>query len=131
MGISVNFVRLMTTTVGGFLAGVGGAFLSLSYPGSWNQGLSSGQGLMAVALVIFARWDPLRCIAAALLFGAVRSDRAVAAIGWHHPRLLFLQRHALHPDPRRHDCDVERQTLGARHARRIVDGEMRKLLADL
>jgi general nucleoside transport system permease protein len=70
MGISVNLVRLLTTTVGGFLAGVGGAFLSLSYPGSWNQGLSSGQGLMAVALVIFARWDPLRCIAAALLFGA-------------------------------------------------------------
>ncbi len=48
---------------GGFLAGVGGAFLSLSYPGSWNQGLSSGQGLMAVALVIFARWNPLRCVA--------------------------------------------------------------------
>jgi simple sugar transport system permease protein len=70
MGISVNFVRLMTTTMGGFLAGVGGAFLSLSYPGSWNQGLSSGQGLMAVALVIFARWHPLRCVAAALLFGA-------------------------------------------------------------
>ena len=70
MGISVNLVRLLTTTVGGFLAGVGGAFLSLSYPGSWNQGLSSGQGLMAVALVIFARWNPLRCVAAALLFGA-------------------------------------------------------------
>ena len=70
MGISVNLVRLLTTTVGGFLAGVGGAFLSLSYPGSWNQGLSSGQGLMAVALVIFARWHPLRCVAAALLFGA-------------------------------------------------------------
>ncbi len=57
-------------TVGGFLAGIGGAFLSLSYPGSWNQGLSSGQGLMAVALVIFARWSPLRCVLAALLFGA-------------------------------------------------------------
>jgi general nucleoside transport system permease protein len=70
MGISVNLVRLLTTTVGGFLAGVGGAFLSLSYPGSWNQGLSSGQGLMAVALVIFARWHPMRCVAAALLFGA-------------------------------------------------------------
>ena len=70
MGISVNGVRLLTTTVGGFLAGVGGAFLSLSYPGSWNQGLSSGQGLMAVALVIFARWNPLRCVLAALLFGA-------------------------------------------------------------
>ena len=70
MGVSVNGVRLMTTTVGGFFAGVGGAFLSLSYPGSWNQGLSSGQGLMAVALVIFARWSPLRCVLAALLFGA-------------------------------------------------------------
>ena len=57
------------TTVGGFLAGIGGAFLSLSYPGSWNQGLSSGQGLMAVALVIFARWSPMRCVLAALLFG--------------------------------------------------------------
>jgi ABC-type uncharacterized transport system permease subunit len=70
MGVSVNGVRLMTTTIGGFFAGVGGAFLSLSYPGSWNQGLSSGQGLMAVALVIFARWSPIRCVAAALLFGA-------------------------------------------------------------
>ena len=69
MGISVDLVRFLTTTVGGFLAGVGGAFLSLSYPGSWNQGLSSGQGLMAVALVIFARWNPLRCVIAALLFG--------------------------------------------------------------
>ena len=70
MGISVNWVRLLTTTVGGVLAGVGGAFLSLSYPGSWNQGLSSGQGLMAVALVIFARWNPIRCVYAAMLFGA-------------------------------------------------------------
>jgi general nucleoside transport system permease protein len=70
MGISVDLVRFLATTVGGFLAGVGGAFLSLYYPGSWNQGLSSGQGLMAVALVIFARWNPLRCVLAALLFGA-------------------------------------------------------------
>ena len=56
--------------IGGFLAGVGGSFLSLYYPGSWNEGLSSGQGLMAVALVVFARWEPLRCLYAALLFGA-------------------------------------------------------------
>jgi len=69
MGISVDLVRFLTTTAGGFLAGIGGAFLSLSYPGSWNQGLSSGQGLMAVALVIFARWSPTRCVLAALLFG--------------------------------------------------------------
>ena len=70
MGVSVNLVRFLATAAGGFLAGIGGAFLSLSYPGSWNQGLSSGQGLMAVALVIFARWDPIRAIFAALLFGA-------------------------------------------------------------
>lgn len=70
MGVSVDLVRLLATAAGGFLAGVGGAFLSLYYPGSWNEGLSSGQGLMAVALVIFARWDPVRCVWAALLFGA-------------------------------------------------------------
>jgi simple sugar transport system permease protein len=70
MGVSVDLVRFLATTVGGFLAGVGGAFLSLYYPGSWNQGLSSGQGLMAIALVIFARWSPVRCVVAALLFGA-------------------------------------------------------------
>ena len=70
MGVSIDLVRLLATAAGGFLAGVGGAFLSLYYPGSWNEGLSSGQGLMAVALVIFARWDPVRCVYAALLFGA-------------------------------------------------------------
>lgn len=69
MGTSVDLVRFLATTAGGFLAGVGGAFLSLYYPGSWNEGLSSGQGLMAVALVIFARWNPLACFVAALLFG--------------------------------------------------------------
>ena len=82
MGLSVNGVRLATTTLGGFLAGIGGAFLSLSYPGSWNQGLSSGQGLMAVALVIFARWRPLRCVGAALLFGGAGAiGPALQAIG--------------------------------------------------
>ena len=49
--------------------GIGGSFLSLYYPGSWNESLSSGQGLMAVALVIFARWRPLHCFMASLLFG--------------------------------------------------------------
>lgn len=69
MGLNVNLVRMLATMAGGFLAGVGGAFLSLYYPGGWSEGLSSGQGLMAVALVIFARWDPMRCLYASLLFG--------------------------------------------------------------
>ena len=69
MGYSVDAVRLLATAAGGVLAGVGGAYLSLYYPGSWNEGISSGQGLMAVALVIFARWNPLACFGAALLFG--------------------------------------------------------------
>jgi general nucleoside transport system permease protein len=69
MGYDVNRVRMMATIAGGFLAGVGGSFLSLYYPGGWSEGLSSGQGLMAVALVIFARWDPVRCLLASLLFG--------------------------------------------------------------
>jgi simple sugar transport system permease protein len=70
LGLPINRIRLLATAVGSGLAGIGGAFLSLSYPGSWNEGLSSGQGLMAVALVVFARWNPLACIAASLLFGA-------------------------------------------------------------
>jgi simple sugar transport system permease protein len=70
MGVSVDLVRFLATAAGGFMAGIGGAFLSLYYPGIWNQGLSSGQGLMAVALVIFARWNPIRAVFAALLFGA-------------------------------------------------------------
>src|SRR5262249_54049665 len=70
MGHSPRLIRFLATAPGGALRGSGGAFLSLFYPGSWNEALSSGQGLMAIALVIFARWDPIRCLGAALLFGA-------------------------------------------------------------
>jgi ABC-type uncharacterized transport system permease subunit len=73
MGYNVNAVRTICTAAGGFLAGIGGSFLSLYYPGSWSEGLSSGQGLMAVALVIFARWQPIKCLYAALLFGGAGS----------------------------------------------------------
>ncbi|KND61060.1 Ribose ABC transport system, permease protein RbsC [Candidatus Burkholderia verschuerenii] len=82
MGYPITRVRIVATTVGGFFAGIGGAYLSLVYPGSWNEGLSSGQGLMAVALVIFARWQPLRCLWAALIFGAAGAlGPALQAIG--------------------------------------------------
>jgi simple sugar transport system permease protein len=73
MGYKVNAVRTLCTAAGGFLSGIGGSFLSLYYPGSWSEGLSSGQGLMAVALVIFARWQPVSCFYAALLFGGAGS----------------------------------------------------------
>lgn len=62
LGYPVIAVRIIATCAGGFLAGIGGSFLSLFYPGSWNEGLSSGQGITAVALVIFARWDPMLCL---------------------------------------------------------------------
>ena len=73
LGYSVERVRLFATMIGGFLSGVGGSFLSLYYPGIWNEGLSSGQGLIAVALVIFARWNPVQCLYASLIYGAAGS----------------------------------------------------------
>ncbi|WP_216671269.1 ABC transporter permease [Mangrovicoccus sp. HB161399] len=70
LGLTPSLVRTLATAAGGAFAGIGGAYLSLYYPGSWNEGISSGQGLMAVALVIFARWNPIACVGAAMLFGA-------------------------------------------------------------
>ena len=82
LGYSLERVRVACTAAGGFLAGVGGAFLSLYYPGTWNEGLSSGQGLMAVALVIFARWHPVRCFWVSLLFGgATALGPALQSVG--------------------------------------------------
>jgi len=82
MGLNVNRIRLYSTMFGGFLAGIGGSFLSLYYPGSWSEGLSSGQGLMAVALVIFARWNPIYCLYASLLFGgAAALGPALQSVG--------------------------------------------------
>src|ERR1700674_782444 len=82
MGYSVNAIRMRATMVGGFLAGIGGSFLSLYYPGNWNEGLSSGQGITAVALVIFARWNPMLCFWASLLFGgAAALGPALQSVG--------------------------------------------------
>lgn len=90
LGYRPALVRTLATAGGGFLAGVGGAYLSLYYPGSWNEGLSSGQGLMAVALVIFARWQPLNCLWAALLFGASGAvGPALQAVGISSGYYLF------------------------------------------
>jgi simple sugar transport system permease protein len=85
LGYSVPGIRIAATAAGGFIAGLGGASLTLFYPGSWNEGISSGQGLIAVALVIFARWSPLRCLVAALLFGgagAIGPALQSVGVGW-------------------------------------------------
>lgn len=85
LGYAVSGIRIAATAAGGFIAGLGGASLTLFYPGSWNEGVSSGQGLIAVALVIFARWSPLRCVGAALLFGgagAIGPALQSVGIGW-------------------------------------------------
>jgi len=90
LGYSVNTVRVLATTAGGFIAGMGGASLSLYYPGSWNEGLSSGQGLIAVALVIFARWRPVACLWAALLFGGAGAlGPALQSVGYGSGYHLF------------------------------------------
>lgn len=85
LGYPVAGIRIAATIAGGAVAGLGGACLTLFYPGSWNEGVSSGQGLIAVALVIFARWDPRRCVLAALLFGgagAIGPALQSIGIGW-------------------------------------------------
>jgi ABC-type uncharacterized transport system permease subunit len=90
MGLRIERTRFFATMIGSGLAGIGGAFLSLSYPGSWNEGLSSGQGLVAVALVVFARWNPIHCIYAALLFGAAGAlGPSLQTIGFNKGYYLF------------------------------------------
>ena len=90
LGYSVGGIRIAATAAGGAIAGLGGASLTLFYPGSWNEGISSGQGLIAVALVIFARWSPLRCVGAALLFGGAGAiGPALQSIGISKGYYLF------------------------------------------
>ena len=91
IGLNPDTVRLLATAAGGALAGIGGAYLSLYYPGSWNEGISSGQGLMAGALVIFARWNPINCFWAALLFGGAGAlGPALQSVGVTQGYYLFF-----------------------------------------
>jgi len=73
MGIPVNAFRFWCILSGSGLAAIGGANLTLFYPGSWIERISSGQGLVAVALVIFARWQPINCLYASLFFGGAQA----------------------------------------------------------
>ena len=73
MGISVTATRYLYTMLGGMLVGLGGAHLSLAYTPGWTEGLTAGRGWIAIALVIFATWDPVRTVIGAVLFGGINA----------------------------------------------------------
>lgn len=72
-GIPVIKIRYLWTIFGGMLAGLGGAYLSLSYTPGWKENMTSGQGWIAIAMVIFALWNPWRAALGALLFGGINA----------------------------------------------------------
>ncbi|MDO9484941.1 MAG: ABC transporter permease [Actinomycetota bacterium] len=69
-GYSVVKVRYIAVVTGGIFAGIGGAYLSVAYSQSWFENMIIGRGFIAVALVVFAAWDPLKVIGGAYLFGS-------------------------------------------------------------
>lgn len=70
-GVNVFLTRYLALTIGGALMGIGGAFLSLAQLGAFSPGIIAGRGWVCIALVIFAKWDPVRAMWGALLFGGV------------------------------------------------------------
>jgi len=71
-GRNPHLIRYQALFVGGLLVGVGAAHLSIAYTMNWTEFMTAGRGFIALALVIFAKWNPLRAIVGALLFsGAV------------------------------------------------------------
>jgi simple sugar transport system permease protein len=71
LGYPVLRVRLRAVLFGGVCAGLAGAYLSLAYTPFFAPGMTAGRGWIALALVVFASWRPLRLVAGAYLFGAV------------------------------------------------------------
>ena len=70
-GINVITMRLVNVTLAGALAGLAGVFLSMDSTSSFERGMSAGRGFLALAIMIFGAWRPLRAAAAALFFGFV------------------------------------------------------------
>ena len=91
-GVNVVATRFWAVTLGGALMGVAGAFLSMAQFNSFTFGVISGRGWIAIALVVFGRWDPWRCAGAALLFACVDALqlRLQAAGISHIPYEVFL-----------------------------------------
>lgn len=69
VGLHPKKVRYAAVVAGGVLAGVGGAQLSIAFTHTWVEGMTAGRGFIAVALVIFSMWDPLKAMVGAALFG--------------------------------------------------------------
>ena len=82
VGIKVLFTRYRNVILGGLLAGIGGASLTIGSVGSFGKDISSGQGYIALAAMIFGRWTPLGATGAALLFGfSVACANVLGTIG--------------------------------------------------
>ncbi len=91
VGIKVNLTRYRTILLGGAIAGMGGAFYTLVSVPQFNRELTGGAGYIALAAVIFGRWDPIRATLAALLFGFASNLQGVlSAIGSPVPSEFML-----------------------------------------
>jgi ABC-type uncharacterized transport system permease subunit len=75
MGVPVNWLRFLYVIVGGGFAGLGGAVISLGTNPGWTEGITAGRGWIAVALVIFAGWNPAWAVVGAYLFGGVQAGQ--------------------------------------------------------
>ncbi|WP_373322971.1 ABC transporter permease [Desulforamulus aquiferis] len=71
LGVSVYRVRYIYVVMGGMLAGLGGAYLSIAYAPTWLEHMTAGRGWIAVALVIFATWNPVRAMFGSYIFGGI------------------------------------------------------------
>ena len=80
VGINVNSTRFWNVSLAGAIAGFGGAFFTLGSVGAFNKEMTAGAGFIALAAVIFGRWDPIRATLAALLFGFASNLQSVLSI---------------------------------------------------
>lgn len=71
IGYPVIRIRYLAVLFGGLMAGLGGAYLSVAYTPLWVENMTAGKGWIALALVVFATWRPLRVLLGAWLFGGV------------------------------------------------------------
>jgi simple sugar transport system permease protein len=81
-GMSATTIRYVATVIGGAMAGLGGAQLSTAFTRNWSEEMTVGRGFVAVSLVIFAAWNPMKAIIGAYLFsGAIALQLQLQARG--------------------------------------------------